>query len=275
MTARSITLDAGTFDVVEEGPDNGELVLLLHGWPQTPLAWSSVLPALAGAGFRAVAPALRGYSRRARPLGRSAYRTELLVDDVLGLASALGAERFSVVGHDWGGVLAWVLGARFADRVRTVCSVSTPHPAAAVRPTQALRSLYALGFQAPVVPEALLLSGDGAVLRRLLERSGLDPRHVSEYVSAMREPGALTAGLNWYRGADPRTLLRLGPVGVQTLYVWGSGDPALGRASAEATGAHVTGPYRFEVLEGAGHWIPETSADRLVPLLLGHLGTPA
>lgn len=90
MTARSVTLDAGTFDVVEEGPSSGELVLLLHGWPQTPSCWSSVLPALAGAGFRAVAPALRGYSRRARPSGRSAYRTELLVGDVLELLGHLG-----------------------------------------------------------------------------------------------------------------------------------------------------------------------------------------
>ena len=249
-----------------------ELVVLLHGWPQTPSAWSAVEPALTAAGYDVRAPAQRGYTPDNRPAGRAAYETGLLVDDVLRLADDAGAERFSVVGHDWGGVLAWWLGARHPDRIRTLTSVSTPHPAAAVRPTQALRSLYAAGFQLPAAPEALLLAGNGAVLRRLLERSGLDEARTDEYVAAMREPGALTAGLNWYRGASVRELTRLEDVTVPTLYVWGSKDPALGRAAAEGTASHVTGPYRFEVLEGAGHWIPETEPDLLVPLLLDHLG---
>jgi pimeloyl-ACP methyl ester carboxylesterase len=248
-----------------------DLVVLLHGWPQTPAAWSSVAPALTQAGYDVVAPAQRGYTADNRPAGRSAYRTDLLVRDVLDLADARGAERFSVVGHDWGGILAWVLGARHPDRVRTMTSVSTPHPAAAAQPTQVPRSLYVAGFQLPAVPEAVLLAGGGAVLRTLLRRSGLDPAHVDEYVEAMRAPGALTAGLNWYRAASFRDLLGLEDVTVPTLYVWGSGDPALGRAAAEATAGHVAGPYRFEVLEQAGHWIPETCPERLVPLLLDHL----
>lgn len=262
--------------VLDEGPADGELVLLLHGWPQTPSAWSSVVPALVGAGFRAVAPAQRGYTRSFRPPARSDYRTELLVGDVLELATSLGASRFSVVGHDWGGAVAWMLAARHPERVRTMCSVSTPHPAAmasvALVSLQALRSLYVAGFQLPVVPEAVLLAGGGAVLRRLLLQSGLDADHADEYVAAMREPGALTAALHWYRGAAVSRLGRLEDVTVPTLYVWGGADPALGRAAAEATRARVTGPYRFVPLEGVGHWIPEMHADLLLPPLLAHLG---
>jgi pimeloyl-ACP methyl ester carboxylesterase len=247
-----------------------ELVVLLHGWPQTASAWSAVRPALEAAGYRVEAPAQRGYTPANRPAGRAAYRTELLVEDVLALAA--GEDRFSVVGHDWGAVLAWWLAARHPDRLRTMTAVSVPHPAAMVRPTQALRSLYAAWFQLPAVPEATLLAGGGAVLRRALRRTGLDGARADEYVAAMREPGALTAALGWYRGASVRELTRLGSSTVPTLFVWGSRDSALGRASAEATKDHVTGPYRFEVLEGASHWIPEQHADRLVPLVLDHLG---
>lgn len=270
-----IEVGALVFDTLEDGPEDGELVVLLHGWPQGPQTWSAVLAALASAGYRVVAPAQRGYSVGARPSEVAGYGIELLGLDVLDMASAIGAERFSVVGHDWGGAVAWWLGAEHPERVRTLTSVSTPHPAAmtevAWRSTQALRSSYVPVFRLPVIPETLLLAGGGAFLRRLLVASGLPAAFASAYVEDMRQPGALSAALNWYRAASPLTLGRLGPVTVPTLYVWSTGDLALGRSAAEATAGHVTGPYRFEALDGIAHWIPEIAPDLLVRPLLEHL----
>jgi pimeloyl-ACP methyl ester carboxylesterase len=140
-----VPVPVGTLDVDEAGPADGPLVVLLHGFPQTAASWDQVLPALAAAGFRVVAPAQRGYSPAARPMSSRDYGIEALAADVLAVADHLGASRFSVVGHDWGGAVAWWLGATAPERVQTVTSLATPHPAAmarvALRSTQVLRSL--------------------------------------------------------------------------------------------------------------------------------------
>jgi pimeloyl-ACP methyl ester carboxylesterase len=223
-----------------------------------------------------VAPAQRGYSPRARPTGVAEYATEKLAGDVLAIADAIGAGRFHLVGHDWGGVLGWMLAAGRHDRIRSVTSLSTPHPAAladvAWRSTQLLRSAYLPFFRFPAIPERVLLAGGGAVLRRLLVNAGLDGERAEAYTRAMTEPGALTAALAWYRGASLR-LARLGPAAATVLYIWGSGDAALGRAAAEQTAHHVRGRYRFEVLEGVSHWIPEEAPDAVCELLVDHLAT--
>jgi pimeloyl-ACP methyl ester carboxylesterase len=168
--------------------------------------------------------------------------------------------------------VGWAVAAGRPELLRTLTSVSTPHPAALTRAaltsTQALRSWYIGFFQLPVLPERLLLAGGGTQLRRLLR--GLPAAHVDAYLARMSEPGALTAAVNWYR-ALPFGGLGGGRVTTPTLYVWGERDPALGRAAAEATGRHVQGPYEFLPLAGAGHWIPERNADRLLPPLLEHL----
>ena len=258
------------------GPTDGELVVLLHGFPQTSSAWRSQLEALGAAGYRAVAPDQRGYAPTARPQGVAQYRLDRLVADVLAVASGLGRRRFSAVGHDWGGAVAWALGADHADRVRSIAVVSTPHPRALaeslLRSAQPLRSLYVAFFQLRGVPEALLGAGGGAALRAVLRNSGLSAERAEEYARALSEPGALTAALNWYRANGPSLVRGVGRVAAPTLYVWGSGDPALGRTAAEATGRFADGPYRFVALEGAGHWVPEERADELNALLLDHLG---
>lgn len=269
-----VPVPVGTLDVDEAGPADGPLVVLLHGFPQTPASWDQVLPGLAAAGLRVAAPAQRGYSPRARPASSRDYGIEALAADVLAVADHLGAARFSVVGHDWGGAVAWWLGATAPERVQTVTSLATPHPAAmarvALRSTQALRSLYIPFFRLPVLPERVLLAGGGSVLDRVLRSSGLDEARATAYVDAMRAPGALTAALDWYRAASPGTLGRLGPVDRPTLYVWGNRDTALGRAAATATAAHVAGPYRFEELD-APHWLPEVEPDLVTALVREHL----
>jgi pimeloyl-ACP methyl ester carboxylesterase len=258
--------------VAEWGSPSGDLVICLHGFPETSASWAGVAPALAEAGYHVLAPDQRGYSPGARPAGRRAYAMPELVADVVALAGRAGADRFHLVGHDWGGAVAWAVGAGHPDRLRTLAVLSTPHPEALrrsfARGTQLLRSWYIAFFQLPAIPERLILSGD--VLRQTLERSGLRGPAVDTYVRKMREPGALTSALNWYRAVPFELAPPMPSVQVPTLYVWSTGDVALGREAAELTAEHVSGPYRFEVFDGVSHWIPEEVPDRLATLLLEH-----
>ena len=275
VTEGKIDARGMTFRVLEAGPQAGEPVLLLHGFPQKADAWRPILEALGGAGYHAVAPDQRGYSAGARPRGVRSYGIDELVADIEAIADQLDAQRFHLVGHDWGGAVAWALAAHRPERLRTLNVVSTPHPRALAaslpRSLQLLRSSYVGFFSLPAVPEAVLGARNGAILRRLLRTSGLPAGAADTYADALGEPGALAAALNWYRAVQPRSLFRVGPVSVPTLYVWSTGDTALGRAAAEATGRQVTGEYRFEILDGVSHWIPETASDRLWPVLADHM----
>jgi pimeloyl-ACP methyl ester carboxylesterase len=264
------------FDVRIEGDPAGEVVVLLHGFPQHAGAWDRVWPALVEAGHRVVMPDQRGYSPGARPVGRAAYAGQELAKDVVGLLDGLGVERAHVVGHDWGGAVAWQLGSDAPERLRTLTVVSTPHPRALIRSmvtsSQAARSWYMGAFQLPVLPEKLLLAGRGTVLRRMLRGSGLPGPIATDYVTRMLAPGALTAALNWYR-ALPLTRGGQGPITTPTLYVWGAGDFALGPAAAAATARYVTGPYTYVQLPGGPHWLPELQPERLLEPLLAHLSS--
>jgi len=254
-------------DVRDEGPVDGGTVLLLHGFPQDGSCWGAVVPALHAEGLRTLAPDQRGYSPGARPPGRAAYRMEWLVDDALAVLDAAGVERAHLVGHDWGGGVAWTAAALHPERVASLTAVSTPHPRALVRamanPGQALRTWYIGLFQLPRVPEALLARR----LVPLLTGSGLPAARAEHYAGRMREPGALRAALNWYR-ALPLTRLRPpADVTVPTTYLWGSADPALRRGAARRTGDHVDAAYRFVEL-AAGHWLPETEPDEVAGAIL-------
>lgn len=261
------------------GPRGGRPVLLLHGFPQTLWAWREVLFSLGRAGFRAVAPDQRGYSRGARPDDLAAYATELLVSDVLALADSLGMSRFDLVGHDWGGLLGWIVASRHPGRVRSLTVVSTPHPLAlrdalqGPDPAQEAAARATAALQVSEIPEQLLLgpNGEGSGLATLLTETGLDTTDTAAYVRALREPGALRAALAWFRSMDAGVLDDVGPVAVPTLYVWSTADEAFGRPAAEATARHVEGPYAFEVLEHVSHWIPEMAPVELSDLVIRHL----
>jgi pimeloyl-ACP methyl ester carboxylesterase len=265
------------FDVLDSGPADGAAAVLLHGFPQTARAFDRLTPALHSAGLRTLAPDQRGYSPGARPPGRSAYVLREVVDDVLALLDAAGLPSAHLVGHDWGGLAAWALAAWHPWRVRTLTVLSVPHPAAMsqalLTSDQALRSSYIGFFQLPAVPEAVLLAGQGALLRRTLHGAGLPGDLVDAYLHRLREPGALTAALNWYRALPLETRTPVGTVRVPTLHVWGNRDPYLGRAAVEASAEYVAAPYRLEILAGAGHWLPELAADRLGELVPAHVRT--
>ena len=267
--------DGLTFDVTDEGPADGRVVILLHGFPEDRESWSAVIPHLTQAGYRVLAPDQRGYSPGARPKGRRAYAVSELALDVLALADVAGAEQFDVVGHDWGAGVAWELASRHPRRVRTITSLTVPHPRAmvdaALRSSQLLHSWYMLFFQLPWVPEtAMRMAGaDRAV--RALERDGLDPVTAKRYAARMHDQKAMTGALNWYRAIPFGARSPMSKVEVPTLYVYAERDRYLTRFAAERTARYVTGPYRFEVLEGTTHWVPTVAADRVSKLIREHL----
>lgn len=277
---RSIEIPVGafTFDALEAGPADGELVLLLHGFPQTGDMWRSQIDALSERGYRVVAPNQRGYSSRARPDAVEDYSRDRLAEDVIGMVDALGHERFHLVGHDWGGTVAWEVAARHPDRLDSVTAVSTPHTEALLAAIddpeldQGERSSY-VDTLAEEGSEALFLADDAAMLRSLYRDAGLTEEEMQPQLDVLNDPDAMRAALHWYRAwvvGGPAT----GPSTVPTLYVWSDGDPALGPDAAAATVDYVTGPYRFETLEGVNHWIPERAADELNQLLLEFLSDP-
>ena len=264
------------------GPEDGPVVLLLHGFPQTSRCWTTQISALAGAGYRAVAVDQRGYSPGARRDDPAAYAMAHLVDDVLGIVEALGVDAVDLVGHDFGGSVAWTVAGHHPERIRSLAVASTPHPLAFVRAYQGgadsarssdqnQRSGYMRAFRDTPRGqiEAQLLADDAAGLR--LVYAGLPDTAIDGYVRDMTEPGALVAAVDWYRAMSAKASAAVPPCAVPTLYVWSDADPAIGRAAAVATEQHVTGPYRFVVLEGIGHWIPEQAATDFTTLLLDHL----
>jgi pimeloyl-ACP methyl ester carboxylesterase len=292
-----ITIEVGelTFDALAAGPRDGPLVLLLHGFPQTSYAFRHQLAVLGTLGYRAVAPDQRGYSPGARPEGVEPYTIGHLSNDVVAMADALGAKRFHLVGHDWGGAVAWVVASRFPGRLRSLTVLSTPHYGAlsAARSRagsdQAQRSSYFTDFAAPGAEKRLL--ADGAALLRDIYQ-GLEDGAIEVYLEALGHPEALRAALAWYGAAfgpsqpssaddaratqaNPSPPSRSPPISVPTLYVWSTEDSAFGREAAEATARFVGPAYRFEVIEGVGHWVAEEAREAVTRLLVDHLADAA
>ena len=172
----------------------GQVAVLLHGFPEDRHSWDAVAPALAAAGYRVLAPDQRGYSPGARPAARSAYTLSQLAGDVLALADAAGADRFHLVGHDWGGALAWYVADHYPSRLISLAALSVPHPQAFLRAlassNQAARSWYVAAFQLPALPELALSRRGGDAMRAALVRTGLDPGSAARYAARAADPGA-------------------------------------------------------------------------------------
>ncbi|MGA9100507.1 alpha/beta fold hydrolase [Aeromicrobium sp.] len=260
-----------TFDVRTLGPDDGDPVVLLHGFPETSLSWSAVAPVLADAGYRVIAVDQRGYSPEARPTAVADYAMDLLVGDVLGLADALDLDTFHLVGHDWGAAVGWAVAAHHGDRLRTLTAVSVPHLAAynaalSGNSDQQQRSSYIGLMRQEGKAEDVLAEDDGRRLRAMYQRR-IPATHVDAYADFFHERAALSGALSWYR-AMTAALADTPSVSVPTTFVWSDDDLAIGRASAEACGDHVTGPFEFVELAGISHWIPEEAPADLAAAIL-------
>ena len=271
----AITTNGFTFDALASRPKGEQLILLLHGFPQFADSWTSVMRPLAEARYRVVAVNQRGYSKGARPPLVSDYAIEKLVSDTVGFADALGAQQFHLVGHDWGGAVAWSVAAAYPKRLKSLSVLSTPHLdafAAALQtdPKQQQLSAYLQLFQAPNhAAETALLADDSKLLRGAY--AGKVPAaEIEANVRRFCEDGTLTGGLNWYRAMN-FSKSEIGPITLPTLYIWGDRDQALGEVAALATAKYVSGPYRFERLNGKSHWLLEECPDEVSRLVLARV----
>lgn len=253
----------------------GEPVLLLHGWPDTHALWDQQVAALTAAGYRTIAPDLRGFGASDKPQDVSAYTLEQLLGDVLQLLDRLDVPQAHVVGHDWGGAIACVLAAVAPQRVKTLTCLSVGHPSAFQDAgwEQREKSWYMLLFQLSGIAEQWLAQDDFANLRSWSQHPGVD-----EVVTRLRTPEALTASLNLYRAIFPPEVLlepprQLPPIQVPTMGVWSTGDLALTEQSMTGTESYVTGSWRYERVEGAGHWMPLDVPETVNRLLLDFLGS--
>ncbi len=298
VATREIAVGGMTFTTSCAGPEDGFPLLLLHGFPHSRHTWARLLPRLAGAGFRAYAPDQRGYSPGARPRSVEAYSSDQLVSDVFGIADAVGAERFGLAGHDWGGQIAWLAATKSPKRVSALAVLSRPHPAAfaaalELDPQQADRSGHHKKFQDKGMA-ARLLERDAERLRLLLRlempavmfddaalsgaRSMTEARlgeaDVEAYVSTFDSEATLDAALNWYRASfKGKSVLAAGenePTVVPTLSVWGDRDVAVGEEAALATRRFVSAPYRFAHVDGAGHFLCEQAEGRVAEEIISH-----
>jgi pimeloyl-ACP methyl ester carboxylesterase len=262
-----------TLAVVDEGA--GTPVLLLHGFPDSSHLWRNQVPALVDAGFRAIAPDLRGFGESDRPEQVEAYALRRSLADVVAVLDALGVERAAVVGHDWGAALAWTVAAFAPERVERLVAMSVGHPNTMRERTieQREKAWYQLLFQFEGVAEELLVRDDWRLLRELLRGSG----DVERYIADLSRPGALTAALSWYRanaapGRELEPRMSFPPVAAPTLGLWSTGDHYLLEAPMLRSREHVTGPWRYERIEGASHWLQLDAPERVNDLLLEFLG---
>jgi pimeloyl-ACP methyl ester carboxylesterase len=270
-----MTIRIGDLSLHVRDTGEGVPVVLLHGWPDTGDLWAQQSRTLADAGYRTIVPDLRGFGGSSKPVEISAYAAPAHVGDIVGVLDALGIDRAHLVGHDWGAAIAWVTAAFAPDRVRSLTALSVGHPAsfAAAGWRQRQLSWYMLLFQFPGVAERWLSADD---FRNLRAWSGHP--WIAEVVRRLSEPGALTASLGIYRAnLPPESLLApppdLPPVTAPVLGVWSSGDLALTEESMTGSAKYVAGPWRYERIDGAGHWLQLDKPAEVDALLLDFLGS--
>jgi pimeloyl-ACP methyl ester carboxylesterase len=268
-----------TFTADVSGPAGGPLVLLLHGFPESRHSWRAALPALAAAGYRAVAPDQRGYSPGARPdpADLSHYAFDRLVNDAIEIAAAAGygTGRFHLVGHDWGGQVSWGVADKHPHRLASLAILSRPHPKSFRRALlkedgdQKHRSRHHRAFLEPGTA-GMLLEDNARRLRGGLFGQGVPEAALEEHLSVLGNPAALEAALAWYR-ANAGLAADIGTITVPTLYIWGDADATVGPDAAHGTGEFIGAAYAMEVLPGVGHFVMDQAPAKATELLLAHL----
>lgn len=272
---------------VADGPSDGEPVLLLHGFPEYSYGWRYQMKALADAGYRAVAPDLRGYNLSDRPEGVAAYAMQNLVGDVAAFFKAFGWSQANLVAHDWGGAIAWVFAAYNQALLKKFVVIDLPHPAAfreaqRTNLTQLQRSWYMWFFQSPDAPEKIFGGDNIDFFMRWVfdldsDRKIFTPEDIAHYRQMLSQPGQLTAAINYYRAnSTPSNLVSDQPVKlplikVPTLLLYGEEDFAFAPEVWEKCAAYCNGPYQAVGLPGKSHWLPEEAHEEVSRLILEHL----
>jgi pimeloyl-ACP methyl ester carboxylesterase len=279
MTASQHMIQANglRFRTIVDGPAAGELAILLHGFPEGAESWVRQVGMLARAGALAVAPDMRGYGMSDAPEAVEDYRIDQLTDDVAAIIKAFGRDQAHIAGHDWGAIVAWFFAATHPEMTKSLTVLSVGHPAAILQARlddedQRQASQYIGLFVIEGKAEQVLAEDDFRRLRTMF--GDAVPRSVADqFVRSLQRPGRLTAGLNYYRAnflppkewAVRATNVK---VAAPTVLLWGDQDPFLRRLQAEKTAEHMTGEYRLEALEGAGHWLQFERPDEVGRILV-------
>jgi pimeloyl-ACP methyl ester carboxylesterase len=266
---------AQSIHYVEAG--EGPLVVLLHGFPEFWFGWRLQIAPLAAAGFRVIAPDMRGYNLSSKPAGIAAYAADRVADDIAGLIAERGAESALVVGHDWGGSVAWTLAMSHPEAVERLVILDAAHPRSLqkglLNPRQLVRSWYFFFFALPGLPERAVRADRFRFLRRFLRdaRPPYTPQETDRYVEAWSQPGSPAAMINYYRCSvrPPKgAKQKIGPVSAPTLVIWGQRDRYLGPGVREPDRADVPNLERVEQLRGASHWVHHDQPERVTQLLI-------
>ena len=276
---KQISTNGVALHVVQAGDPNGELVILLHGFPEFWYGWRKQIEYLAAAGYWVWAPDQRGYNLSEKPQGIDAYKISTLAADIVGLIDAAEREQAYVVGHDWGAAVAWTVAIRHAERVKKLAILNVPHPKIMQQtimssPAQMLKSWYIGFFQLPLIPELFSSAGDfyfsAQALLKTSKPGTFSAADMAEYVRAWQQPGALSSMINWYRAmgrrlddgafsANPR-------VTVPTIIIWGAQDRFLERGMAQAS-TTLCADARVIYFEDATHWVQHEKPNEVNALL--------
>ncbi|MEZ4834017.1 MAG: alpha/beta hydrolase [Caldilineaceae bacterium] len=278
---KTISTNGINLHVAQAGSTDGELVILLHGFPEFWAGWKAQIPALAEAGLRIWAPDQRGYNLSDKPKDVAAYNLDELAKDVIGLIDAAGEDRAYVVGHDWGAAVAWWVAINYPDRVKKLAILNVPHPSVMFKtlrstPQQMLKSWYIFFFQIPRLPEFLISRGNWRAGAQMMQNSAnvgtFSPAHLDAYRKAWSQPGAFTAMINWYRALMRHQPPRRGPsrVTVPTLMIWGAHDVALDRSMAQPS-IDYCDEGKLVFVEDATHWVQHDKPELVNRLLLDFL----
>jgi pimeloyl-ACP methyl ester carboxylesterase len=270
--------------VTESGPADGPVVIFLHGYPEFGYGWRKQIPFFAAQGFRVVVPDQRGYNLSSKPPGTRAYRVSQLTQDIVELIAALGTEKVLLVGHDWGGAVAWNLAMHHPQLLRRLVIINMPHPVVMrktlrKRLNQLRRSWYIFFFQLPLLPEWVISRGHFRLMRNSLQRTSLpgtfSEADLKEYVAAWSQPGAFRAMINWYRAAvRHRNPALAQPPEVQTpmLMIWGAQDAFLRTEMAEES-LHYCRNGKLHLIPGATHWVHHEKSEEVNQAILNFIGS--
>jgi pimeloyl-ACP methyl ester carboxylesterase len=264
---RTVDVNGLSFPVLDYG--EGSPVLLLHGFPDDRHLWRNQVPALAAAGLRVIAPDLRGFGDAPRPQDPAEYGLDLAARDVIGMLDALRVGQVQMVGHDWGAALGWRIAALYPDRIQRYAALSVGAPGAPPTPESKEKSAYMIFFRQAGKAEEEIRRDNWKWFRDFLRGA----RDTERYIERLSRPGALTAGLNWYR-ADNRFSGLSGPpptVACPVLGIWSDGDAYLTEEQMRTSGERIKGPFQYEKIQGASHWMMLDRPDELNRLLLRFL----
>lgn len=271
MIDESLMLDVNGIRMHVTTTGQGPTVLLLHGFPDTHQVWRKQVGVLAAAGYRVLAPDLRGYGRTDAPGGIFDYTLDKLRSDVLGLLDALQIDKVFIVGHDWGSLIGWQIATLAPQRVHRLVALSVGHPAAIARSglLQHLRMSYVLGFILPGIAEHTLRAGDWFMMRQFTD----EPGQADHWKRELSAPGRLTAALNYYRANLGMSLPQSYPrIKVPVMGIWSDRDPAMGEKQMRDSAHYVEDEFRFERIRGADHWLQLTAHEKVNALLLEFIG---